>query len=221
MRAIRSRAFVLVLACAALGGCGGGDDESASPDPGATGAEEGSPLTGSGADRAGLIGESGTAVATACEIVSRAAVERRVDAAAGRDRGALEPSANDSLDLSFCEFRETSGPEIFVRVGLDTATRAVRRYYNRITEARQLPNILDPAEGNRPKLVFGVGDDGTYGGAGAYWIPSTRDLTSIDDERMVRVHFYVDGVGERQSKLAAAELARLAFAGYRRAERSR
>ncbi len=182
--------------------------------------EEGRQLTGAGADRAGLLGESGTAVATACDIVPQPAVEREADAAARRDLGPLERTANDSLDLSFCEYRETTGEDLFVRVGLDTATRAVRRYYNRITEARQLPNIFDPSEDNRPKLVFGIGDDGTYGGAGAFWIPSTLDLTSIKDGRIVKVHFYIPGVPERRAKQAAAELARLAFAGYARAERT-
>jgi len=183
--------------------------------------EEGEGLASAGSDDPALYGESGSAVATACDIVTRRAVERTVDAAAGTDVGPLERTPNVSLDLSFCEYRETEGSDdIFVRIGLDTATRTVRRYYNRITEARQLPNIFDPSEENRPKLVFGVGDDGTYGGAGAFWIPASLDLTAIHDRRIVRVHFYVPGVADREAKRSAAELAKRAFAGYARAERA-
>jgi hypothetical protein len=179
----------------------------------------GTQLEGAGADRAGLIGESGEAITTACELVSQQRVEEVVDELAREDRGPLERTANDSLDLSFCEFRETEGPELFVKIGLDTAPHAVRRYYNMITEARQLPNIFDPSEDQRPKLVFGIGDDGTYGGAGAYWVPVRLDLTAIKDRRIVKTHIYLPGSGQRRLKQAAAELARLAFAGYERAER--
>jgi hypothetical protein len=203
----------MIMAVFVLCGCGDGGSGGEPTQPEAS-ESEGRQLTGAGADRGRFIGESGTATKTACELVGLATVERIVGVEKGTVREPLERSANDSLDLSFCEFRERSGKEIFVRIGLDTATRAVRRYYNLITEARQLPNILDPAKENRLQLVRGVGDDGTYGGAGAFWIPSRLDLTSIKDERIVRVHFYVPGTPNGRAKRAAAELAKRAFAGY-------
>jgi hypothetical protein len=204
---------IAILVLLALSGCGDGDQDSEPASPEASSAE-GRQLGRAGADRSRFIGRSGTAKKTACELVPKAVVERIVGAETGRAREPLMRSANESLDLSFCEFRERSGDDIFVRIGLDTATRAVRRYYNLITEARQLPNILDPAKENRIQLVRGVGDDGTYGGTGAFWTPSHVDLTSIKDERIVRVHFYVPGTPNERAKRAAAELATRAFAGY-------
>jgi hypothetical protein len=104
-----------------------------------------------------------------------------------------------------------------VKLTLDTAVRAVRRYYNLIAEARQLPNIgTGGEEASRPVLVRKVGDDGTYGGAGAFWIPAELDLTSIKDERIVKVHLYVPGASQAAAREASAELARRAFAGYDR-----
>jgi hypothetical protein len=222
---VRALAILIALAAAlalsALPGSkpgepGGGGRPSTATE--AVEPEGGSQPIGSGVERAERVVESGTAVATACEIVSRVAVERVVDEAAGRDVGPLEQRPNDSLDLSFCEYRETEGKDIFVRIGLDTAVRAVRRYYNMLTEAIQLPNIFNPDTEQRPQLVYDVGDDATYGGAGAYWIPLRLELISIENGHIVKVHFYVPGVGYRESKRAAAKLAKLAHAGYGRAE---
>lgn len=214
MRRVAAIATILALSLAACGGDDASNAGEGEPSP-FTASEQGRQVGRAGADRGRFIGESGTATKTACELVGLATVERIVGAELGSGREPLERTANDSLDLSFCEFRERSGgPDLFVRISLDTATRAVRRYYNLITEARQLPNIFDPSEKNRLQLVFGVGDDGTYGGAGAFWTPARYDLTSIKDERIVRVHFYVPGTEDRRAKRAAARLATLAYAGY-------
>jgi hypothetical protein len=131
----------------------------------------------------------------------------------------LQPRPNDSLDLSFCRYKKLHDPNLAVSIGLDTATKAVRRYYNMLTEARQLPNIFDPSKENRPQLVFGVGNDKTYGGAGAYWIPLRAQLTSIRGDHIVKVHFYEQDVSDRDAKRAAADLAKLAYEGYDRESR--
>jgi hypothetical protein len=206
-------AVTIVLLAVLCGGCGGGDE----PEPAKPGtASEGSSLTGAGADADEFVGEAGTAHATACELISTPRVERVVAEAVG-EPVPLEPVPNDSLDLSFCDYElSDSDDPVAISVGLDTAVRAVRRYYNMITEARQLPNILDPSKENRPQLVFGVGNDRTYGGAGAYWIPLRAVLTSIRGDQIVKVHFYVPGVPDREAKRTAAELARLAYEGYER-----
>jgi hypothetical protein len=207
-----------VLTAALLAACGEKDEPEPASEPAVSdaqsAAEEGHAFEGIGADRKQYVGRSGTATKTACELVPTATVERIVSGIA-RGRVSLERSANDSLDLSFCEFRSTSGPETYVKLTLDTAVRAVRRYYNLISEARQLPSIgTGGEEKSRPVLVRKVGDDGTYGGAGAFWIPSQLDLTSIKDERIVKVHTYVAGVSQTKAREASAALAKRAFAGY-------
>jgi hypothetical protein len=207
-----------VLAAVAVAACGEKDEPDSASDPSpaeaSQAAEEGRGLEGVGADRKQYVGRSGTATKTACELVSTGEAERIVGDVAPRPLE-LERSANDSLDLSFCEFRSTSGPETYVKLTLDTAVRAVRRYYNLISEARQLPSIgTGGEESSRPQLVRNVGDDGTYGGAGAFWIPSQLDLTSIKEERIVKVHTYVAGVSRVEAREASAALATRAFAGY-------
>jgi hypothetical protein len=212
-------AVAITLAATLLAACGEKDEpESTSPSASATTTqEEGRGFQGIGADRKQYVGRSGTATKTACELVPNAEVERIVARAAGGEQVALDRSANDSLDLSFCEYRTVSGPDVYVKLTLDTAVRAVRRYYNLIVEARQLPSIgTGGEEASRPVLVRNVGDDGTYGGAGAFWIPSQLDLTSIKDERIVKVHTYVAGASQTAARESSAELARRAFAGYER-----
>jgi hypothetical protein len=211
-------ALVLLVAAALLAACGEKDEPESSSEPSAAEAareaKEGHGFEGIGADRKKFVGRSGTATKTACELVSTSTVERFVSGIA-REPVSLERSANDSLDLSFCEFRSLSGPDTYVKLALDTAAGAVRRYYNLIAEARQLPSIgTGGEESSRPELVRNVGDDGTYGGAGAFWIPAQLDLTSIKDERIVKVHTYVDGASRSDAREASAQLARRAFAGY-------
>ena len=217
---MRSALVALIICSVALlaPGCGGADEppvdgggeRSAAPAGGGGG---GKGLTGAGADRSGLVGKSGTARATACELVGSRYVEGLVAGVSGRKRE-LEREANDSLDLSICWFRSTRGPIAAVSLTVDTATRAVRRYYNQITEARQLPNIFDPSPKFRPTLVRNVGEDGTYGGAGAFWIPVRATLTSIRDQVIVKAHFYVEDVADGELMRAAAKLARLAYRRY-------
>jgi hypothetical protein len=207
-----------VLAAALLAACGEKDEPApTTEEPTVVEPGEGHGFEGIGADRKQYVGRSGTATKTACELVSTGEVERIVSEAAGGRRVELERSANDSLDLSFCEFRSTRGPDTYVKLTLDTAVKAVRRYYNLISEARQLPSIgTGGEEDSRPVLVRNVGDDGTYGGAGAFWIPSQLDLTSIKDQRIVKVHTYVAGASQTEAREASAELAKRAFAGYER-----
>lgn len=210
-----SLAVAILIAAALLAACGEKDEpENSAEAPTVVEPGEGHGFEGIGADRKKFVGRSGTATKTACDLVSTGEVERIVSQAAGR-RVSLERSANNSLDLSFCEFRTISGPDTYVKLTLDTAVGAVRRYYNMISEARQLPSIgTGGEERSRPVLVRNVGDDGTYGGAGAYWIPATLDLTSIKDERIVKVHTYIAGVAQTEARETSAELAKRTFAGY-------
>ncbi len=218
---MRRLALLTLCATVALGGCGGdrSDSTATTSQPNNEGAASGPPdMTLRSADSSRFIGKSGTAVATACELIDPGTVERIVGRVNGSGAKPLERTANNSRDLSLCEYRERSGPEVYTRVSLDTATRAVRRYFNLITEARQLPSVIPSGPGSL-ELVRGLGDDGTYGGAGAFWIGDRLELTAIHDERIVRTHVYVKGARTDDEKRAAISLARLAFAGYAREAR--
>ena len=101
----------------------------------------------------------------------------------------LQPHASDSYQLSVCLFSGRGG---LVRVSLDGASDATRRYYNMATEAAEIPKLL----GQRKNflLVRNVGDDDTYGGAGAYWQRDSNRLIAIHDDRIQRVTATIDGL---------------------------
>lgn len=119
----------------------------------------------------------------------------------------LEPHASDSYQLSVCLFSGRGG---LVRVSLDGASDATRRYYNMSTEAAEIPKLL----GRRKNflLVPHVGDDDTYGGAGAYWQRNSDRLIAIHDDRIQRVTATIDGSTDRQRRAVASRLARRVFA---------
>lgn len=143
----------------------------------------------------------------ACRAVSRRAVERAVVVAGGPAR-ALERTANDSLDLSICAFRERSGPDVYVSVTVDTAPETARRYYILIAEARQRATFTAIPDSTRPVGVRGVGNDHTHGGVGAYWTRYRSQLTAIDDRTLVKVGFHVPGASQDAARAQATELAR-------------
>lgn len=168
----------------------------------------------SGADRARYRVESGREAPSACTLVSEAAIRRRVARAGGTPAPVLAGEPNNSLDLSICDYR---GGGDYLKLTLDTAPSPVRRYYNLLAEARQLPNIgSGNEEDSRPQLVRDVGDDGTYGGTGAFWIPSRHDLTAIKDLRILSVAVFVKGLSNAEARQASATIARRAFAALER-----
>ena len=146
----------------------------------------------------------------ACRAVAQDEVERAV-ARAGGPADPLERSANDSLDLSICEYRETRGAELFVSITIDTASQTARRYYNLIAEARQRATFEHVPDSTRPVGVRGVGNDRAHGGIGAYWTRFRSQLTAVDDRKLVKVAFNVPGADQESSRAAAADLARSAF----------
>ena len=119
----------------------------------------------------------------------------------------LQPHASDSYQLSVCLFSGRGG---LVRVSLDGASDATRRYYNMATEAAEIPKLL----GRRKNflLVRGVGDDDTYGGAGAYWQRNSNRLIAIHDDRIQRVTATIAGSTDRERRVLASRLARRVFA---------
>ena len=119
----------------------------------------------------------------------------------------LQAHASDSYQLSVCLY---TGPGALVRVSLDGASDATRRYYNMSTEAAEIPHLL--GHHKNFLLVRDVGDDDTYGGAGAYWQRDSSRLIAIHDDRIQRVTVTVAGSTDRQRRTLASRLAQRVFA---------
>jgi hypothetical protein len=119
----------------------------------------------------------------------------------------LRASENDSYQLSICRY--AAGGAV-VRVILDGAADATRRYFNMAAEADQIPKLRRGAADFR--LVWDVGDDDTYGGAGAYWQPSLHRLAAIRFDRIVRVTVDAAGSSDRTRRALASRVARRVLA---------
>jgi hypothetical protein len=137
--------------------------------------------------------ESGKESRKACSLLS----PRQVARLAQRPGASFEPSANDSTDLSICDWR---GAGMRIELVLDTAPRAQLRFYNQLSEQLEYYN---QDRQRRPYQLKHVGDDSAYGGAGAWWTKSKKQLIAYDDNRILRVR-----AADRRS---AARVARRAF----------
>ncbi len=107
-------------------------------------------------------------------------------------------SANDSTDLSICDWRGGGGER--VQLIVDSAPRAQLRYYNQLSEQLQFYN-QDPQR--RPYKIKHVGDDAAYGGAGAWWTRSKGQLVAYADARILRIR--------APTRRDAVQVARLTF----------
>jgi hypothetical protein len=140
----------------------------------------------------------------ACADVRAAAVERVLG------RRPLTARQEDTVGLTSCRYR---GKGVTVRVTVDSASQAARRYFNALTERQQF-------YGDQPKLrprdVRGVGEDEALGGVAAYWVPSTGRLAAYGFERIVKVDLGVRGLSDAASRRAAARIGRIAFDRNRR-----
>jgi hypothetical protein len=119
----------------------------------------------------------------------------------------MHATENDSFQLSICRY---AGRGAIVRVTLDGAADATRRYFNLAAEADQLPK-LHRIDGDF-RLVWNVGDDDTYGGAGAFWQRTAHRLVAIHADRIARVTVGAAGAGNRDRRLLASRLARRVLA---------
>jgi len=194
---VRYHVLLYVIAFGALAGwsgCGGDDREQQRP---ATGKP--SVLRAPG--------ESGTLDAKACRMLRLGTVGRAVGVP-GRE---LRARANNSLDLTICEWR--GGRVRSVKLLVDSAPRAQLRYYNLLSEQHEFHNS-DPAR--KARQIKGVGEDSAYGGAGAWWTRATRQLVAYDRERMVKVRVNVRGFGDHEARSAAVKLATRAVRELRR-----
>jgi hypothetical protein len=199
VRPSRTASITLAVAALALGGCG--DEEAAET-------TAGSSTTATTA----VTGGDDPAKSPACNAASAADVRSEVARAGGPD-GQLELTANDSLDLSVCEYRERSGGDVYVKVTLDTAPQAERRYTIQLEEGRQRATFDAIPDSSKPIGVRGVGDDSVAGGIGAYWTKLTSQLTAIEDGELAKVAVHAAGVGEDRAQAAATALARTALDG--------
>jgi hypothetical protein len=109
----------------------------------------------------------------------------------------MKARPNDSTDLSICDWR---GRGRRIQLVVDSAPRAQLRYYNQLAEQLQFYN--QDAQ-RRPYQIKGVGDDDAYGGAGAWWTRTKRQLVAYADERILRVR--------TPQRRQAVRVARLAF----------
>jgi hypothetical protein len=142
-------------------------------------------------------GESGKVKETVCKRVPGRAVAR----ALGKPGIRLEAEANDSLDLSVCDWRAKG---LRVQMIQDSAPRAELRFFNQLSEQLEFYNA-DPKR--RPYQIKGVGDDAAYGGAGAWWTRARGQLVAYSKNRILRVRV----VGIRARRRAAIRLGKLGF----------
>ena len=176
-------------ALAALAGCGGDD------------ADDTDYATRTTEFRSNALrkpGESGTSKARACKLVSSGFVARTAGARQ------LDATANDSLDLTMCEWQ---GGPARVNLIVDSAPRAQLRYYNLLAEQHEFHNS-DPAR--KARQIKGIGEDSAYGGAGAWWTRATRQLVAYDHDKMIKVRVNVHGFGDRDARATAIRLAKRA-----------
>jgi hypothetical protein len=144
--------------------------------------------------------------ASVCALLPAGEVAREVAAVIGRTPP-LRATENDSFELSICRY---AGGGAVVRVVLDGATDATRRYFNMAAEADQIPKLQRGDADFR--LVWNVGDDDTYGGAGAYWQSSLHRLVAIRFDRIARVTVAAAGSSDRRRRALASRLARRVLA---------
>ena len=197
-RTVRYHILLYAIAAAVLAGCGGDDDS----------ADGGSPYRlRTTAFRSNAVrepGESGTIKVRACGVLSPSFVARSIDANAR-----LAAAANNSLDLSICEWHRSDAQ---VKLMVDAAPRAQLRYYNLLAEQHEYYNA-DP--GRKARQIKGVGEDSAYGGAGAWWTRDRNQLVAYDHDKIFKVRVNVRGFSDATARAAAIVLAKRAVRGSR------
>ena len=95
-----------------------------------------------------------------------------------------------------------------MQIVIDAAPSAQLRLFNQLAEQLQFHN---PDPEFRPRQLRGIGDDGAYGGAGAWWTRSTKQLVAYAKKRIVRVRVVDESSGDRERRRAGARVARLSI----------
>ena len=179
--------YVIVAAALAAGGCGGDDDSDYKLR-----------TTAFESNAVREPGESGTMKARACRVLPSEFVSRSVESRR------LTPSANDSLDLSICDW---DGRGAHVKLMVDTAPKAQLRYYNLLAEQHEYYNA-DPEM--KARQIKGVGEDSAYGGAGAWWTRARNQLVAYDHEKILKLRVNVRGFSDAKARAAAIRLGKRA-----------
>jgi hypothetical protein len=186
--------LVSLVAVAALSGCGGDSGSNTTTLNSSLSASNGEELEHDKSRVAqGVEGDS------VCRLIPAADVEKVVDVSG------LQAHTTDSLDLSTCRYNKG---EANVRVILDGAADATRRYFNQQAEAYQKFNTVPSL---KPHNVRHVGDDTTYGNAGAYWTIGRAQLVAFKSDRIARVTVYVPVQSDKRRKGEASGLAKMLF----------
>jgi hypothetical protein len=182
---IRSVSYHILLYAIAsatlLASCGGGDDDS--------GSDYKLRTTAFRSNAVREPGESGTQRVHACRLLPGLG---------------LTPAANDSLDLSICEW---NGRGRHVKLMVDTAPKAQLRYYNLLAEQHEYHNA-DPEL--KARQIKGVGEDSAYGGAGAWWTRGRNQLVAYDHDRILKVRVNVRGWSDARARATAIRLGKRA-----------
>jgi hypothetical protein len=132
---------------------------------------------------------------------------RRVQAlisAGGGQAGPLRRSSSSTSGRSVCRFH---GHTANVEAQLDVSTRAVTRYFNRITESQQFSSTNRLL---RPVPVPDLGDRGVPGG-GANWIPYFDQLLSARGQAALLVNFFARGAANDALKRSAIRFSELLY----------
>ena len=112
----------------------------------------------------------------------------------------------ETRELSDCRYFD--GDRAGMWLTIDRAVQAQKRYWYRMTEAEQFDA---DGRGKAIRRVMGVGQDKTYGGAGAFWSPSLNRLMAYRDDTILVVGFRADGLSDRAARQGAARVAKRAF----------
>jgi hypothetical protein len=154
-------------------------------------------------ERPDKAGRAGTLKQHACDLVTPSEVRR----ALRRPGPELDASANNSFDLSICDWRGEG--VALVKLLVDAAPSAELRFFNQLSEQLQFHNA-DPQR--KPRQIKGVGRDSAYGGAGAWWTRAGSLLVAFKAKTILRLRVNVTGLGDTGSRRAAVILAKRAFA---------
>ena len=190
MHCTLSRTFVCLIVAigAALGACGDDDDGVRTQPFKPTELKD--------------AGKSGTLAQSACRLLR----PREVARMSARPHLRLSPTRNDSNDLSICDWR---GGGLRVQLVIDAAPSAQLRFYNQLAEQLQFHN---PDPEYRPRQIRGIGDDGTYGGAGAWWTRATKQLVAYKSKRILKIRVVDESLGDRARRRTAVRVGRASFA---------
>ncbi len=189
-----------LVALVALSGCGGGASSDTATAPATVYRSSLSNSNGEELEHDRSRAAQGVARDSVCTRLPVADIERAVGVEG------LRAQRSDSLNLSTC--RDARGP-VNVRVLLDGAADATRRYDNQQSDAHQKFNTIPSL---KPHNVRHVGDDSTDGNAGANWTTGRAQLVASKGDRIARATAYVPGQPDARRKEAAGRLAMLVFA---------